>query len=199
MLYRFPQSVSGLVNILTHVINDVRRGIETVDTIKRYFTLLESGETPSKQAMNVDEWISAVCANYAGESKERDVKFRQICDLNLTVNADKEMLNQVLDNLITNGLKFAPENSFITILVEELQDTLEIKVANTGTKLTSKELEQCFEPRFSTGTPYGESQGLGLGLPIARSIALLHNGDVRAANTDSGVEFTISLPIEVRK
>jgi signal transduction histidine kinase len=185
-------------DMLAKAFDDVKSCIDFVDRIV-IFTRLESGIRLSLQPLGVAEFINTVCANRLSDARERNVQSRKICESNLVVNADEQMLTQVLDNLISNALNFAPEKTVITVSAKGLDERVEIKLFNKGPKLSRKELERCFEPTFSTTSPRLKRKGLGLGLPIARCIARLHGGDIKAANRHSGVVFTIILPREIIK
>ncbi|MBW2636893.1 MAG: hypothetical protein JRC86_05130, partial [Deltaproteobacteria bacterium] len=67
-----------------------------------------------------------------------------------------------------------------------------IRISDTGTGLTSAEIDQIFSPEFTT-----KEKGLGLGLPLAHEIIKGHNGEIHVeSRADSGTTFEILLPTE---
>ncbi|MBK1876265.1 GAF domain-containing hybrid sensor histidine kinase/response regulator [Pelagicoccus mobilis] len=119
-------------------------------------------------------------------------------DLPQTVNADKGALNQCLNNLLSNSLKFTDKGS-ITIAAERNGDTLELSVADTGPGVSPEHAKQIFE-RFmqADNSATRLHGGSGLGLAITKSLIELMGGQVTVETTDqreSGALFRIHLPI----
>ncbi len=149
-----------------------------------------------KELVNISEIILNVIENRLWLDKERKLQFRKLFEPDIEVQADQEMISQVIENLISNALNHAIENSVITVTAKKTNKRIEIKIFNKGAKLSPENFEKCFEPSYSTTSPRKGRKGLGLGLSIARKIARLHGGDIKSANTDTGVVFTILLPTE---
>jgi CheY-like chemotaxis protein len=107
---------------------------------------------------------------------------------------------QVVWNLLSNAVKFTPKDGKIQVLLERVNSSVEITVADTGVGLSAEFLPHVFE-RFrqadaSTTRSYG---GIGLGLSIVKHLVELHGGTVRvmSAGEGKGTTFTVRLPLTV--
>lgn len=114
----------------------------------------------------------------------------------LEVSGDAKRLQQVLWNLLSNGVRFGREDGRVHLTVVEDEGTVTITVENDGPGVDRKFLPHIFEPfRQADASPSRQHDGLGLGLAIARHIVELHGGTISAANGSSGgAVFTVRLP-----
>ncbi len=114
------------------------------------------------------------------------------------VLADPFRLRQILINLLSNADKFTEAGS-VTLSARAEGARLIIKVVDTGPGIAPERLPRLFEPFVSSpprGAPRGGSGGVGLGLSIARHLALLHFGSLEAeCPPGGGAAFALSLPL----
>lgn len=114
------------------------------------------------------------------------------------VSGDATRLAQVVDNLLTNALKFTARDGqvAVSIAVDGMGRAL-LTVRDTGTGIEPEMLQRLFEPFFQADRTLDRSQGgLGLGLAIVRGLAELHGGAVQAESPGLGMgaAFTVTLP-----
>ncbi len=103
---------------------------------------------------------------------------------------DADKLRQVLLNVVQNALAIDKAGGPVEVAVTVSDRELRLTVRDHGPGLPAGEVEQLFQPFFTTRT-----KGTGLGLPVSRRIARLHGGDLLAANhPDGGAVFTITIP-----
>lgn len=117
-----------------------------------------------------------------------------------SVYGDHERLQQIVWNLLSNGVKFTPSGGSVNVSLQRINSHLEIVVTDTGVGISRDFLPHVFD-RFrqadgSTTRNYG---GLGLGLAIVRHLVELHGGTAYAesAGEDQGSKFTVRLPLMV--
>ncbi|SOB77615.1 Signal transduction histidine kinase [Marinobacter sp. LV10R510-11A] len=112
------------------------------------------------------------------------------------LKTDGHRLRQILDNFISNAIKFSPENGLVTIHAEKIShNRLRITISDEGEGVPDRFKNQIFD-RFAqaeVGTTRAAS-GTGLGLAISRQLAGLLNGDVGFFNS-GGAHFWVELPI----
>lgn len=114
----------------------------------------------------------------------------------IRLTTDGHRLRQILDNFISNAIKFSPDNGLITIKAEKTDhNRLRITVSDQGAGVPEDFKSRIFD-RFAqaeVGTTRATS-GTGLGLAISRQLAVLLNGDVGFYNSD-GAHFWVELPL----
>ena len=115
------------------------------------------------------------------------------------IEADKGRLFQLLDNLISNAIKFTPEGGRIEIRVAPADGVAVLEVSDTGIGLGSDEAELVFDRFFRSSRVVAQQvPGTGLGLFIARAIVEAHGGTIAASTRDGGgTTFHVELPARV--
>ncbi|MFL6281866.1 MAG: ATP-binding protein [Pyrinomonadaceae bacterium] len=113
------------------------------------------------------------------------------------INGDADRLQQVVWNLLTNAIKFTPEEGEVLVKLESTESRVEITVQDSGIGVPAEFLPHIFE-RFRQADP-GTNRihgGMGLGLSIVRQLVELHGGTVKAESEGEGkgMTFTVSLP-----
>ena len=118
---------------------------------------------------------------------------------NLPAFVDARKLEQVLDNLISNAIKYTPDGGTITITAESAGDRATVRVADTGQGITPAQLGQLFSKYHRVpGQETAKIQGTGLGLLITKEIVEAHGGTARAESSGiagEGSVFIVELPL----
>jgi signal transduction histidine kinase len=108
------------------------------------------------------------------------------------VNLDLSLLRNVIINLISNALKFSPENSFIDVETEVNEKHILISIRDYGIGISDEDKKHLFE-RFFRGKNVTNIQGTGLGLHIVSKYVELMNGHIRAeSELEKGTKFIIT-------
>jgi len=143
--------------------------------------------------------IETVIATYQGAAMEKGLtlKYGGEVPLNaeeLMVSGDADRLTQVLNNLVSNSVKFTPEGGNITIGTRKEGGKIELSVQDTGVGISEAQLSNIFEPFEQAGGTDAKKSGTGLGLAIVKYIIDRHDGTVRVeSEEDAGSTFIITL------
>ena len=117
------------------------------------------------------------------------------------IHGDRERLQQVFWNLLSNAMKYTPRLGAISVTIACDPHDVLVRIRDTGVGITPKVLPHIFE-RFRQGEqgPTREYGGLGLGLAIVRHLTEAHGGSVRAESDGPGrgSTFIVSLPLAAR-
>ena len=114
----------------------------------------------------------------------------------LTARVDEQRIRQVLDNLISNALKYTEEGGAVTVVLRQGKTAIELEVSDTGAGIAPDEVKHVFD-RFFRGREAREKQipGTGLGLNIVHSIVAAHHGEVTlTSDVGRGSTFRVTLP-----
>ncbi|MCJ0902977.1 cell wall metabolism sensor histidine kinase WalK [Rhodococcus sp. ARC_M6] len=111
----------------------------------------------------------------------------------VTSQVDRQRIEQILANLLENALRHTPSGGTVRVTVEESADHVSVSVTDTGEGIPADQLESVFD-RFHRGD---SSDGSGLGLTIARSLAVAHGGTLtaRVGSDGTGTILELRLPI----
>ena len=117
-------------------------------------------------------------------------------DEDTIVYGDAEKLARAFNNLLKNAIAYSRPDSTITVGAQQAEETVAISFQNQCDPIPQDKLDRLFEPFFRMGgSRAADSAGAGLGLAITRKILELHDGTIRAENTDGGIRFTMTLPV----
>ena len=106
---------------------------------------------------------------------------------------DKEAITKILSNLLNNALKYA-RHSICVELQREMEAFL-VRVTSDGDKIPAEISQQIFEPFYQAAKKDSASFGVGIGLPLARSLASLHRGKLYLDSEHEDNSFVISVPL----
>lgn len=119
--------------------------------------------------------------------------------LNGIVMGDKDRLQQIVWNLLTNAIKFTPKKGRVHVVIKRVNSHVEICVTDSGLGIAPEFLGQVFDRfRQADATTTRRYGGLGLGLSLVKQFTELHGGSVRVESegTGHGATFTICLPLQ---
>ncbi|MCX6935469.1 MAG: ATP-binding protein, partial [Verrucomicrobia bacterium] len=142
--------------------------------------------------------LSVMLANVVEDSQAQapSIKIEQDIPANIHVNADAELLEQALQNLASNAIKYNHDGGLIRFALAQESDRVLVSVTNTGQKIPPAQRERIFQ-RFHRADPArsGRVGGVGLGLSLAREIIRAHKGELSLASGDDDLTtFSIVLP-----
>jgi signal transduction histidine kinase len=112
------------------------------------------------------------------------------------VSADRDHLEQVLDNLVTNAIKFSPGGGTIRVSLRDSGENVVLSIRDPGVGIPAGQLDAIFGLFYQAEDPVSRrTGGMGLGLYISKEIISRHGGRIWAESTpNQGSTFSISLP-----
>ncbi|HEX5726702.1 MAG TPA: MHYT domain-containing protein [Longimicrobiaceae bacterium] len=162
------------------------------------FAKIEAGQVQYRiEDVPVDAALSAVEALIEPQLRAREQRYTyRPGDPAVTVRADRERMEQVVLNLLTNAVKFTDPGGSVVLEWEADGRTVRIRVRDTGRGIPADKLHAIFEPFVQVDpTLTRSSEGTGLGLAISRDLARAMRGDLTADSAVGvGSAFTLSLP-----
>ena len=114
------------------------------------------------------------------------------------IEADKDRIGQVIENLLSNALNFSPQGGEITVSVEEANDGVKIIITDEGMGISKKDLPHIFEKFYrADNASRAAIGGTGLGLAIAKYIIESHAGRISVeSKLEKGSTFSFTLPLK---
>jgi two-component system sensor histidine kinase ArlS len=181
------------------VMQSIQEDVEQMRQLNK--SLLEIARTGSQGSielndLRVDELLLKVIADIRRihEPFKVELQFHNMPDeeKQCMVFGNFDLLYIALKNIIENGCKYSPDKTSI-VRVEFEKERIIIRVLNRGDIITEEEAAQIFQP-FFRGANASDTEGFGLGLPLAKRIIGLHKGTIGVQSGEEGTTFSITLP-----
>jgi len=153
----------------------------------------------SESKVSLSHCVEQVLARVAGQCVLGDKQVLVTVSRDIMVRADGQRLTQILEKLVFNAAKYTGPQGLIEIGCERVATGgIDITVADDGVGIPPEQLEHIMERFGQIESPYARSYGgIGLGLPIAKSLVTLHGGTLTiASQPDKGTVVRVHLPAE---
>jgi signal transduction histidine kinase len=193
----FMQSKTPDLEEIRAILADIRADDQRAGGVIDRMRALLKRHVLDTQLLDLTELVGDVAKLARTDAATRHVKLTVNLPADLpSVRGDRVHLQQVLLNLILNGMdalnRAGQENRRVTVSVRvDAARTVEIAVSDTGHGIAAEKLAQVFDPFFTT-----KPDGMGMGLPISRTIVESHGGRLWAENNDgTGATFRFTLPV----
>lgn len=132
-------------------------------------------------------------------SKSQDVKFnRLLSNEDFFVEIDTDKMTQVIDNIISNAIKYSPDGGEIRFGVTQSDDQIQVMISDEGMGIPKANVKRIFERFYRADRARSRALGgTGLGLAIAREMIMAHGGEIWAESEEGkGTTIYFTLPIE---
>ena len=161
------------------------------------FQKIEAGKLRLKpEAVDIVELLKYTLDRFEPTISLRNKKLmRDITTSSFITVTDREAVTKILSNLLNNAMKYSDKN--ICVKLEVTDDTVFIKVISDGEKITDENKERIFETFYQTDKSQEQKNGVGIGLPLSKSLAILLEGSLYLENNNLPENtFVLSLPVK---
>ncbi len=174
------------------------KSIQAVDSFLRH-AVNSSKDIPYRfESFDLSELTNRVISTNKVIASKKQQKIESSVETNILVHGDKTRLSELIDNFLSNAIKYSPSGKDITVLLEKKGEKVILEVKDNGQGMTIEDMNNAFK-QFSklSAKPTGNEVSTGLGLWIAKEIAERHGGNVKvnSEGKDKGTIFTIELPM----
>jgi signal transduction histidine kinase len=185
-------------NALERIQMSQRHLLGLINAVLNY-TRIEAGNVSYHlEAVPVADALSSCEALTAPQMRSKGLTLHfQRCAPSLTVNADREKLQQIVLNLLTNSMKFTDAGGAVNLSCTASDGHIDIMVNDTGRGIEADQLQRIFEPFVQVDARLTRTQeGVGLGLAISRDLARGMGGDLLVeSRVGEGSTFTLTMPL----
>jgi len=190
LLRRAPAETTG--GEMPEAVEAIRRcSAGLLNFVQRYRQMSDLPK-PVLQPVRVREFVTTLNTLMSGRFAERGIAYRAAPpDADLVVDADVDLLSHAFINLLTNALEAvtAVGQPEVELACRRIDDAIVFSVRDNGPGVHDDEREQIFVPFHTT-----KLGGSGIGLSLARQIAIAHGGKLEVSAPRSGCEFVLTLP-----
>ena len=180
---------------ITNILDTSRHILKLVNNLLDLSRLNQSKETPNLVPFHLEELLQRIVSLYSQETNKKGLLFRYSFDnLPTAVLNDPDRIEQILDNLISNAIKFTPDGT-VCLQASYHHGILLLRVQDTGIGMNQLTIRRVFNP-FEKAAPHISAEGFGLGLSIVKGIVNLLGGKISVSSTEGiGSCFEVSIPM----
>ncbi len=152
--------------------------------------------------LHVNSMLEQVAAGFELEAEKKNIAFNVVTrPRDLVIDADAKMIVRMLNNLISNALKYGRGATEINLIANKVNNEfVELRVENNGEQIPKKSLQKIFDRFYRVESSRNlKTGGTGLGLAITKSIVDLHGGNIKCQSTSELTSFIIQLPLNSPK
>jgi signal transduction histidine kinase len=181
---------------LDRIERDVDRITSLVADILEITSLEGDPALQDTEVLRAAEIVDEVIHDCSLEAEVRDCRIALHGALGGEVLGNRELLRRAIENVLRNGIRYAPQHSNIDVSVAEEEGAANITVRDYGPGVPEETLARLFDPFFRVEEARDTSSGgSGLGLSIAKRAVQAHHGTIFAENSSPGLRVRISIPL----
>lgn len=180
-------------------VNSVSKSLySTINNLLHWFRIEMGRVNFDPEFVTLELMIKETTDVLSGNLSEKKIEIITEFEEGITVVADKMMIKTVLQNLISNAIKFSHENDLITIAGDRKGDLYSISISDSGSGMTAEETDKLFKKEtilVKEGT--NKEKGTGLGLLICKEYVEINGGEIYVRSVPGeGTSFTFTVPLK---
>jgi two-component system sensor histidine kinase BaeS len=175
---------------------EIQRMQSLMDDLTRLYDQTQGPPSLKREMTPLSSWLNQVLSPWREAALEKELTWELLYPPNLpAINIDPDRMAQALGNIVSNAIKYTPENGLVRISAGIDNPFVWIRVQDTGNGIPAEEIPHIFEPFYRGSTSNRFPQGMGLGLSIAQDLLQAHKGRITVESTPGeGSIFTLWLP-----
>ena len=194
------QSLEGSIsdqkqrNELALIDKNANRMLELIDQLLE-ISKIESGHLKLiVKEGNLGVFLASIIEPFDFEAKENQINFEySIEKTNQHHYFDKDIIEKIVTNLLSNAFKYTPANELITFTSTIQNDVLQLRISNKNNELKKEDLSKLFERFYQKNE---NSKGVGIGLALVKELVTIYNGTLEPNIDNHILTFSIGLPLE---
>ena len=181
--------------MIPDVVNDLNFTTSLMDNLLQWARSQMQSDTVRAQKLDISEVTDSVLRLLRLQAEAKHIYIESKIDKPVYTLADKEMIHLVLRNLVSNAIKFTPENGSVIVSVKESKAFVEVSVADTGTGISEEALVKINEKNYYTTKGTASESGTGLGLMLCKEFVIKNGGEMTIkSEIGKGSVFSFTLP-----
>ena len=163
-------------------------------------SMFESGQMRlSRELQSLENLVEHAVTLHSPNASKKGIHLEKVLASDTSATLDKKLVSRVIDNLISNAVKFSNPDTRIKLILESDDSTVSLKVEDEGPGIPEEEFHALFKEFGRTSNlPTGGESSSGIGLFVCQRIMQRHEGDISAENrSEVGARFTITFKREL--
>jgi len=176
--------------------------LATFNALLRIARLETKGNSSDMKRVALDELVSDACELYEALSEVKEQAFEQSLEAGVIIEGDRDLLFQMISNLIDNAIKYTPEHGTIGVAVRKEGNEAVFEVRDSGIGIPDDQKDQVFQRFYRVGKSRS-LPGNGLGLSLVSAVADIHKGRIVLSDTyedeqPPGLTVAVYMPAPAR-
>jgi signal transduction histidine kinase len=158
----------------------------------------ESGKRNLEETrVDIGKLAEAVVKRHRDYSRWKGIKIDDFIEKDCFVYGDKMVVEDIIDNLVSNAIKFSPHGKTVRVTISKRENLVKIEVKDEGPGFTEEDKANLFKKyKTLSARPTGGELPIGIGLYITRDYVELHKGTIKLESEyGKGALFTVDIPI----
>lgn len=159
---------------------------------------IEAGEIKlSETKYDVGKQMFETLLSFEKTIDEKQIEIVGFEDMSdVIIEADRDLIQQVIYNLLDNAVKFTPQGGTITLFASSSDESTKVAIRNSGPGVSEEEISRIFERFYKVDKSRSfDTKGVGLGLYIVKTIINMHDGEIKATSKQGEyTEFSFEIP-----
>ncbi|MGZ3838099.1 MAG: sensor histidine kinase [Flavisolibacter sp.] len=195
-MYTYNLPAEEIKMMVPDVVNDLNYTISLMENLLQWSKSQMQENAVRAQELDLKKMIDEVMKLLRLQAEAKQVRMESTVEGPVHVYADKDMINLVLRNLVSNAIKFTPPNGHINIGVNQLSYFAEIYIQDTGLGISEEALAKISESNFFTTRGTASESGTGLGLMLCKEFLAKNGGQMHIeSRLGHGSIFSFTLPL----
>ncbi|GAA0796378.1 sensor histidine kinase [Marinobacterium sediminicola] len=187
-------AVSRYLGVIT---NESQRLSRLIENVLSFARLQRQQLPPAPESADPDEQIERILGTFAPLLRQRGIEPRFEPGIGQCMHYDPATLEQILNNLLSNCEKYAPDSGELQLRSWREGTSLCVRVQDAGPGIDAADAARVFEPFYRSSSRLTDGiTGTGIGLGLARDLARAHGGDLTLEASEQGARFLIRLEAE---
>ena len=187
---------------LTGIYKNASDLLKIVNQLLDFRKIEMKGETLRLNYCDLNEFVKTVVSPFQLLAQNKEIEFVIHCNAeHLHAFVDKDKLQKMVNNLLSNACKFTPKGGQISLLMDknEQLDEFFVQISDTGCGIPEKELGKIFERFYQLDNQDDQNTGSGIGLHIVQEYIQLHRGRIQVeSKLNEGSVFTLFIPLALK-
>jgi len=187
----------GFKNVIEDLSKNVGYTYELLENLLKWAQSQLQGTKLNPSVFNLIDATKNKLNIYSEQAVSKGITLQNLINDDISVYADRDMIELVLRNLIANAIKFSNDGSTVSVSAKRKDDWVEVCVADSGQGITPENLKKLFGKELFTTVGTRKEKGSGLGLVLCKDFITLNGGEIWASSTlGKGSKFFFTLPIK---
>jgi signal transduction histidine kinase len=180
-----------------HLYTASSQGFQLLDNLLEWSRVTTGSITPSPIVFNIDSVIDNVIKLLEPTILKKEISLKSSITPGITVNADPNMIQTAIRNILSNAIKFTHRQGNIEVLVSKVKNQAVIEIKDDGVGMSPSTLKNLFKIGQSVSSKGTEGEkGTGIGLLLCKEFIELNKGKISVQSTiNKGSTFKIKLPL----